>query len=187
MKTSKEFEPNMTSRSKRFRSPLSLLILVLAIGALPAACKGGNTSPSDEDDDNGDDVVNPGGDRNDDGAGGSSTGKTGGRGNAGGSSNGTTGGRGPGSGGQGGDLGGDGNTGGAEATGGNGGGSGGGFVKPPVPNCDEEPNGEECWDLTECNGVSTIQFLEQCGGVCQAGFDNLTRIEGFTGTLPPLQ
>jgi hypothetical protein len=167
----------MTSRSNRLRSPLGVLMLLLAVGVLPSACKDDNVSPSDDDDN----TVNPGGDGNDDNStGGKGPAKVGGSGNSGGST--SVGGNGPSSGGLGGAAG-DGNTGGSDASGG----TGGGFQPPPgVPDCEDEPNGEGCWDLTKCNGVKSIQFLEQCDGNCQQAFDNEARIEGFDGTLPPL-
>lgn len=161
----------MTIQVSQFRSFVRPLLILFAVGASFQACKGENNEPDD-----GDDVVNPGGDSNDDG--GSGGRKTGGSGNSGGGSN-TGGGRA--SGGAAGDA-----QGGETSSGGAPEGSGGGFVEPPREDCPEEPNGDECWDLSECNGVNSIQFLEQCSGNCVFGpFDN-TKIEGFDGTLPPL-
>lgn len=73
-------------------------------------------------------------------------------------------------------------------------GSGGGLVvEPEREDCSDEPNEEsdelgECWDLSECNGKATVQFLNQCAGegTCIGAFDNESRIEGFDGTLPSL-
>jgi hypothetical protein len=178
MKSLEETQRIMTFRKKSGRSKATIFVSLAVALAAAQACKGSNPAPS-EDDDN---VINPGGSENDDGSGGRSNTKTGGRGNtasggrtgqsSGGRANTSSGGRNIG--GEGGDPGSP--SGGAET------GIGGGFVEPPRGDCEDEPNGEGCWDLTKCNGVETIQFLEQCGGTCQAPFDN----EGFTGTLPPL-
>ena len=65
--------------------------------------------------------------------------------------------------------------------------------EPEREDCDEEPNGDtpklgDCWDLAGCNGVASEQFLNQCAGegTCVGNYDNEANIEGFTGTLPPL-
>jgi len=73
----------------------------------------------------------------------------------------------------------------------------GGFVEVDLPDCSDEPNGEfeggdhpieglECWDHAECKGVASEQFLNRCSDGCLEPFDNEDRIDGFTGTLPPL-
>jgi|GEM_PF-1628880 len=183
MNPSEKLDSKMTSRSRRLASPFTAFVLALSVAALPSACKDANPEPDDDDN-----VVNPGGDGNDDdsnGSGGKGSQPSGGKGNPGtGGKGGGTGGKGSGSGGQGGENpGGEGNT---PSGGSDPGGIGGGFVEPPREDCPEEPNGEECWDLTKCNGVTTTQFLEQCGGTCQAPFNNEERIEGFTGSLPSL-
>ena len=59
-----------------------------------------------------------------------------------------------------------------------------------LPDCEDEHtnSADKCWDLTECKGVETKHFLDQCSGNCVAPFDNTTRIQGWNGTgpLPPL-
>lgn len=64
---------------------------------------------------------------------------------------------------------------------------------PEREDCPDEPDGEEdvigeCWDISNCNGVTDQQFLNQCAGegTCIGFFDNEDKIEGFEGTLPPL-
>lgn len=164
----------MTIQVSQFRSFVRPLLILFAVSASFQACKGENSEPDD-----GDDVVNPGGDRNDDGSGGRKA--SGGSGNSSGGKSSNTGGGRTSSGGAAGDS-----PGGETSSGGVPEGSGGGFVEPPREDCPEEPNGDECWDLSECNGVDSIQFLEQCSGNCVFGpFDN-ANIEGFDGTLPPL-
>jgi hypothetical protein len=155
-------DKTMTTQSSSLRRFVRPLIVLFALSASFQACKGENASPADDDD-----VVNPGGEANDDGSGGrkatGGSGNTGGRRGSGGSRN----------------LGGEGNDDGSGGT---------GIVAPPEKeDCPDEPNGDECWDLSECNGVKTIQFLEQCQGECLfGGFDN-SKIEGYSGgTLPPL-
>lgn len=102
-------------------------------------------------------------------------------------------------------------TGGSSASGGTGGSSGGSagsagsggsggsiFVPPDREDCPEEadsvqsagpPNaGKPCWDLSDCNGINSTQFKNQChSGECFP-FDNTARIEGYTAgePLPPL-
>lgn len=150
----------MTTQSSSLRRFARPLIVLFALSAAFQACKGENATPDD------DDVVNPGGERNDDGAGGrrasgGSGTNTGGRKASGGSRN----------------EGGEGNA--PQGTGGT-------APLPEREDCPDEPNGDECWDLSACNGIQSIQFLEQCDGECLFGaFDN-TKIEGFSGTLPPL-
>lgn len=130
--------------------------------AVAIACNSSNPRPNPDDDD--DDGIVP-----DDGKGGEKNG-TGGRASG-------TGGRSGNSGGQGGDV--------IQP------GTGGGSIEPPPDRneCPEEPDDENslgpCWNLTDCNGVSTLQFLNQCGNTCIEPFDQ-SAIEGFTGELPPL-
>jgi hypothetical protein len=93
---------------------------------------------------------------------------------------------------------GDGNgTGGNNGVGGEDGNGTGGFAPPPErPDCPTTANGTQpvtsdipgtaCWDISECNGVKPEQFLERCNGGNCYPFDNEDRIEGYTGTLPPL-
>lgn len=74
-------------------------------------------------------------------------------------------------------------------------GTGGTFEVPDRPACPATADGTQpagspiegtaCWKLEDCNGTQK-QFLERCSGTCLAPFDNDDRIEGFTGTLPPL-
>lgn len=84
-------------------------------------------------------------------------------------------------------------TGGSSSTGGAGpggnAGTGGGFEVPEREFCSEEPNstdgeGNECWDLSNCNGRDEAQFLRQCNSGTCFPFDNFARIEDFDGTLP---
>jgi len=67
--------------------------------------------------------------------------------------------------------------------------------EPPLPECDEPDgeiesgplDGDACWGTgVTCKGNATEQFLQQCSGTCIEPFDNFARIDGFTGTLPPL-
>src|SRR6478736_3939508 len=67
--------------------------------------------------------------------------------------------------------------------------------EPPLPECDEPDgeiesgplDGDACWNTgVTCKGNATEQFLQQCSGTCIEPFNNFTRIDGFTGTLPPL-
>ena len=87
-------------------------------------------------------------------------------------------------------------TGGAPGSGGAAVGTGGAvFVPPTRPVCPSSANGtqpagpiagEPCWDLTGCNAETEEQFLQQCNSGTCFQFNNATRIEGFTGALPPL-
>lgn len=183
MKSSDENQNIMTSSNRPRASSWAVPVLLGLALAAPQACKSSNASPSDDDN-----VVNPGGAPGDDdsGSGGKSNTGTGGRAQQGSGGKGSTGSGGADLGGAG--PGGEGNqaSGGNHPSGGADQGTAGGFVEPPREDCGDEPNGADCWDLTKCNGVSTIQFLEQCSGACVAPFDNEARIEGYTGTLPPL-
>ncbi len=73
---------------------------------------------------------------------------------------------------------------------GQGGAAGTGIVIPDteLPDCPNAPNNDadDCWELSECSGQNSEQFLQQCSDNCIAPFDNATRIEGWNGTLPPL-
>jgi len=156
------------------RLPLWIaLALALAFGV--TACGDDNASPSDD----GDNII----DVPDSG----STGGTGG----------STGGTGGDTGGTGGDTGGSGGAGGDDDDGGVAGDGGGALIDTGVgidagdrPDCDDTTNDTHdslpCWNLTTCVPKDTEHFLGQCGDNCYAPFDNEARIEGYTGTLPPL-
>ncbi len=157
-------DKTMTTQSSSLRRIVRPLIVLVALSVAFQACKGENASPEDDDD-----VVNPGGESNDDGSGGRKA--------SGGSGNNNTGGRKA--------------SGGSRNEGGEGNapqGSGGtGVIEPEREDCPDEPNGDECWDLSECNGTKTAHFLEQCAGECLFGPFDDSKIEGYDGgTLPPL-
>lgn len=76
-------------------------------------------------------------------------------------------------------------------------GPGPGFEERELEPCEAEPNGRQpsgsaiagrdCWDLTECNGINSVQFLNQCNAGQCFPFDNTRRIQGYSGgALPPL-
>ena len=159
------------------RATRGAVILALFTAASVTACGEDNDSPSDDDD-----IINPEGGANASGGRSSSS-------SSGGSKNGSGGRRS-----DGGNKGDsdtdddtDGDTNGPD-------GSGGGLViEPEREDCSEEPNGEtkkigECWDLSECNGQDTVQFLNQCAGEkwCIGAYDNKKNIESYNETLPPL-
>jgi hypothetical protein len=162
---------NWTTLSNR--AALAAILSAVAF----TACGESNDGPDD-------DIINPSGGRNSSGDGdGEGDGD-----NTGDGDGDTTGdGDGDGKGGQGGGGNGDGDGDGDTGTGGN------LTIEPEREDCPAEPNDEseklgDCWDLSDCNGVSTEQFLNQCAGdgPCQGFFDNEDKIEGFDGTLPPL-
>ena len=165
-------------------------LLVLSTLTAVTACGESNPSPSDEDD-----IINPEGGATASGgrssSSGGSTNGSGGRVISDGGANGEGDGDGDGDGDT--DTAGDTDSDTGGDTDGNDGSGGNLGQEPERENCSEDPNGTgdeigECWDLAECNGVTTVQFLNQCQGEgsCIGRFDNESRIEGFDGDLPPL-